>query len=291
MATRTGGFAIGFRRMGSAWQKDLARLCVWAREQGFEAIDLNRATPEDLGTLTSAGLRVGTVDLPGGKALLAADPGARRDAVAQAADYLKTNAAAGARLFFTVVMPENPDAPVAENHKLAVESFGELGQTAQAVGAQILFEGWPGPKNANLCCNPESCRAMFADAGSGALGINYDPSHLIRMGIDHIRFAEEFASRIGHVHGKDTELLAEGAYEIGLFQNSLRRKPHGFGGFAWRYTLPGQGVARWTRICRILQAAGFNGAISVELEDENFNGSEAGEKDGLIASLGYLRGV
>jgi sugar phosphate isomerase/epimerase len=277
--------------MGSEWQKDLSRLCAWAKGEGFDAIDLNRATPEDLGTLKTAGLRVGTVDLPGGKALLTADAGARRDAVAKAADYIATSSAAGAKLFFTVVMPENPDQAVAEIHKLAVESFGELGKTAEAAGAKILFEGWPGPKNANLCCNPESCRAMFKDTGSSALGINYDPSHLIRMGIDHVRFAEEFASRIGHVHGKDTEILSEGAYEIGLFQNSILQKSHGFGGFAWRYTLPGQGIARWTRICQILKAAGFNGAISVELEDENFNGSEAGEKDGLIASLGYLRGV
>jgi hypothetical protein len=36
---------------------------------------------------------------------------------------------------------------------------------------------------------------------------------------------------------------------------------------------------------------GYKGTISVELEDMNFNGSEAGEKRGLIASRDFLVGV
>ena len=40
--TRTGGFTIGFRRMGSAWQKDLSALCQWAKANEFGAIDLGR---------------------------------------------------------------------------------------------------------------------------------------------------------------------------------------------------------------------------------------------------------
>jgi hypothetical protein len=31
--------------------------------------------------------------------------------------------------------------------------------------------------------------------------------------------------------------------------------------------------------------------VSIELEDENFNGSEAGEKAGLIHSLNFLIGA
>ena len=33
----------------------------------------------------------------------------------------------------------------------------------------------------------------------------------------------------------------------------------------------------------------FDGAVCVELEDENFNVNEAGEKTALVASLAYLR--
>ena len=36
---------------------------------------------------------------------------------------------------------------------------------------------------------------------------------------------------------------------------------------------------------------GYQGMVSIELEDENFNGSEAGEKRGLIVSRDYLASV
>ena len=57
------------------------------------------------------------------------------------------------------------------------------------------------------------------------------------------------------------------------------------------YTLPGHGLARWSEIFSILKSSGYKGAVSVELEDENFNGSEAGEKAGLLNSLAFLKGV
>ena len=43
------------------------------------------------------------------------------------------------------------------------------------------------------------------------------------------------------------------------------------------------------RVFEILRAAGYGGAVSVELEDERFNGTEAGERDGLLRSLQFLR--
>ena len=54
----------------------------------------------------------------------------------------------------------------------------------------------------------------------------------------------------------------------------------GFGGTSWRYTIPGHGVARWAKIMCMLNTAAYKGKISIELEDCNFNGSEAGEKLG-----------
>ena len=64
MPTRTGHFPIGFRRGGSDWQKaDLSSLADWAKQNGFEAIDLGRATSADVQALKSAGLAIGSVDL------------------------------------------------------------------------------------------------------------------------------------------------------------------------------------------------------------------------------------
>jgi sugar phosphate isomerase/epimerase len=50
-------------------------------------------------------------------------------------------------------------------------------------------------------------------------------------------------------------------------------------------------LARWGEIFNVLKSSGYRGAVSVELEDQNFNGSETGEQAALNASLAYLRGT
>jgi sugar phosphate isomerase/epimerase len=121
------------------------------------------------------------------------------------------------------------------------------------------------------------------------MGVNYDPSHLLRMGIDPLRFLREFASRVYHVHGKDTELIEEGLYRYGNFQEPTFGKPHGFGAVNWRYTIPGHGAVRWVEIFRILAEAGYQGAVSIELEDENFCGTTEGEKAGILHARDFLQ--
>ncbi|MGD0089144.1 MAG: sugar phosphate isomerase/epimerase family protein [Planctomycetota bacterium] len=292
MATRTGNFPIGFRR-GGGWQKDLPALAHWAKSSGFDCIDLGKATKEDLKILSGAGLKVGSSDLIDMGNLMANDPAKRKDAIAQNVAYIKEAAAAGAKVFFTCVIPGDPAKKRAENYALAVESFRPVAEACDKAKACLAIEGWPGggPHLGNLCCNPETCRRIIKDLGCKSVGINYDPSHLIRMGIDHIRFLHEFGARVWHVHGKDTEVIPEAVYEYGLYQGSALAKGHGFGEYVWRYTIPGHGCARWGEILKLLHDAGFQGAVSVELEDENFNGSEQGEKAGFLHSLAFLKGV
>jgi sugar phosphate isomerase/epimerase len=154
----------------------------------------------------------------------------------------------------------------------------------------VVLEGRPGaaPRYPNLCCNPEQCRAMLKAIPSKGLGLCYNPAHLIRMGIDHTRFLEEFATRVGHVRTVDTEILTDNLYEIGFYQGSLADPAGEIAELAWRYTIPGHGIARWSYIFRMLQLAGYKGAVSVELADVEFLGSEEREKAGLLASLHYL---
>ncbi len=287
MPTRTGNFAIGLRRVGSEWSKDIRKLAAWARESGFDAIDLGRATRDEIGAMQSAGLRLGTVNL--WLKYTSANAAERQKSIKEAIDCIKEQAALGARIFFTVIGSDAAQKR-SEAYALAVESLSAIAQAAEQVGAHIAIEGWPGGGTLpNLGCNPETCRALIKDTNPRVVGLNYDPSHLIRMGIDHVRFLREFAPYVKHVHGKDTEVLTEAVYEYGLYQQAIFAKPHGYGEFAWRYTIPGHGQARWTEILRILEAARFAGIVSVELEDGNFNGAEAGEKAGFQHSLAFLR--
>lgn len=291
MPTRTGNYPIGFRRGGGEWQKNLTTLASWAKDNAFDAIDLSGLTAEDANILKSAGIQVGSVDL-NTSGLLDNDAGKRRDAIERAVKEVQGAVALGAKAFFLVIIPD-ASLKRSEAYARAVESYAPITEALAGVGASLAIEGWPGgsPHLPALCCTPESCRRFIADLGGKGVGLNYDPSHLIRLGVDHIRFLNEFAPYVRHVHGKDTELLPEAAYEYGLYQPAIFAKSHGWGENVWRYTIPGHGCARWTEIVKILQSNGFNGIVSIELEDENFNGSEAGEKAGFLHSRNFLSGI
>lgn len=284
--TRTGQFTIGFRR-GGGWQNDLEKLIQWAKDNEFGAIDVGRDGPTAGQQVKAAGLKVGTVDLAVWQGMMSPDAGKRKEAVAQNADYVKACAAIGAVNHFIVMLPEKADLPRRENFGYMVESFGELAPTLEQSQAKIAIEGWPGA--GALCCTPEGYRAFFKECPSSSMAVNYDPSHLIRMGIDPLRFLREFADRVCHVHGKDTELLSEGLYEYGHEQPPTFGKPVGFGDMSWRYTIPGHGAMRWIEGFKILEAAGYQGCVCIELEDANFNGAEDTEKFGISAAGRFLQ--
>ncbi|HEY0866441.1 MAG TPA: sugar phosphate isomerase/epimerase family protein [Fimbriimonas sp.] len=288
LQTRTGSFPIGFRRGWSDWQKDLEGMVRWATANEIAVVDLGSDADVSGAAVAGAGLKIGSADLKGWKDLISSDAGKRQAAVDQNAPYLEACAKHGITNYFAVMLPEDPSKPRSENFGYMVEGLNALTPALEKVGGHLVVEGWPGP--GALACTPEGYRAMLKECPSSAIGINYDPSHLIRMGIDPIRFLEEFADRVFHVHGKDTEIMPEAVYEYGTEQPPTFAKGHGFGSTFWRYTIPGQGETRWVRAFEILKSRGYKGAVSVELEDENFNGSEEGEKAGILAGARYLAG-
>jgi sugar phosphate isomerase/epimerase len=286
--TRTGSFPIGFRRGGGEWQKDLPTLLAWASEHGFGAIDLGRDGDQTAATVTKAGLKIGSVDLVEWAGMISPDAAVRQKALAQNTAYIEACAAAGAMNHFVVMLPEKPELPRAENFGYMVESFRRLAPVLEANQARIVIEGWPGP--GALCCTPEGYGAFFRDCPSPAMGVNYDPSHLVRMGIDPLRFLKEFVDRVYHVHGKDTVLLPEDLYLYGNAQEATFAEKHGWGGMHWRYTIPGHGCSPWGEITRTLADHGYKGVISIELEDVDFCLTPEGEKAGLLHSRNFLQG-
>jgi sugar phosphate isomerase/epimerase len=281
--TRTGNFPIGVRIGWSDWQKDPANVARWAKQAGLSHVDYGAIDADKLKAYLALGVGVGSIDLKAWGELGSKDAGKRKAAAQLNIDYVKSIAALGCNAFFMCLMPEDPAAARKDNFAYYVDSLGQLTAGIESTGARIVIEGWPGgaPHYANLACNTSDTRALFKAVPSKAIGINYDPSHLIRMGIDHIKFLDEFVTRVGHVHGKDTALLPESLHEHGNLQNATFDPAPGFGGTSWRYCIPGHGVARWAKILCALNTAGFKGKISIELEDCNFNGTEAGEKLGI----------
>ncbi len=283
LTTRTGGFTIGFRRGGGAWQRDVPSLVEWAKKHGFGALDLGRGNTPDAAAVRDAGLKLGSVDLGGGGGLIAVDSGRRAAAQEQCREYI---AECGPQNFFAVMVPEDAGRTRRENFGFMAESLNAISGALEAAGGRLVIEGWPGP--GALCCTPESCRAAFRECPSPALGLNYDPSHLLRMGIDPVRFLNEFVLRVGHVHGKDTLILADDLYEYGTEQPATFKNNPFYGASAWRYVIPGHGGTPWPEVCRILAAAGYAGVISIELEDADYHGSDALEQQGLLDGAAFL---
>jgi sugar phosphate isomerase/epimerase len=292
MPTRTGNFGIGFRRANVEWQKNLPNLAKWAKQAGYDVMDFtHRTAADDFKTLKDAGLSLGSVDLLDFGQIMANDAAKRKEVIDANVKHVKDAAASGAKAFFTCIIPGDPTKKRSENYDLAVQCYSPIAQACAESGGALAVEGYPGgaPHLANLCCTPETVRQFIKDVGRGA-GLNYDPSHLIRQGVDHIRFLKEFAPYVKHVHAKDTDVDADALYEFGT-QTAAFAQSHRWGEWTWRYTLPGQGIARWFEIIKVLKDANYKGAVSVELEDENFNGSEEGEKRALDASLAYLQSI
>lgn len=288
LTTRTGSFPIGFRRGWSDWQRNLDGLIAWAKENQLGVVDLGNDADTLAEQVLAAGLQIGSVDLPNWQGLITEDVAEREAAVAQQVAYVEKLAPLGVKNYFLVMLPKDTSKSRAENFALMVEGLNLLVPTLEKHGARLVIEGWPG--NGALACTPESYSATFTAVPSKSVGINYDPSHLLRMGIDPVRFLAEFVDRVYHVHGKDTERFPEAQYEFGTEIGATLAKGHGFGSLAWRYTIPGHGETRWGRVFEILKEAGYSGAVCIELEDENFNGTEEGDKLGIVLGAQFLAG-
>ena len=162
-------------------------------------------------------------------------------------------------------------------------------KTAEENGVYLAIEPYPGPAPGypNLGCTPETLRAVFDAVPSPHLGICYDPSHFIRIGVDYRRLLMEFGDRVRHVHAKDTELLEDGLYEFSCLGQSFGRR-YGHGEGWWRYCVPGSGEADWRWIVARLEEIGYNGPLSIELEDDRFMGSPDLNKEGLLTAKMHL---
>ena len=288
MRTATGNFPLGWRRRNYAWEQDLDGMIAWALANELEVVDLGPDADAIAKQVIDAGLRVGSADLAVFGDMMSADAGKRAAAVARNAQYIEDCVAAGANTFFICMIPADPSRSRAENFDYMLESYTALKPTFEANDARLVIEGWPGP--GSLVCTPETYRAFIDGVGSPNMGVNYDPSHLVRMGIDPIRFLKDFISHVFHAHGKDCMIIDENLYQYGNLQEATFAAPYKYGGMNWRYTIPGHGVSDWKIILSLLAESGYDGCVSIELEDHYYDDTEALQKLGILQGVAFLAG-
>lgn len=152
----------------------------------------------------------------------------------------------------------------------------------EANKVRILWE--PYPEAANIATSPVGFRALFKAFGdSPYVGLQYDPSHLVRQFMDPVETAREFVDKIYDVHLKDTEILWPVLRAGGI--NPVD------GARWWRYRVPGMGSVDWRGFFSVLQEVGYQGAMSIEQEDDLYGADHnPGPDFGEDFKVGYVMG-
>ncbi|MDI1249684.1 MAG: sugar phosphate isomerase/epimerase [Lacunisphaera sp.] len=181
----------------------------------------------------------------------------------------------------------DPARSLADNWKVCDERWPAIVRQAEQAGVRIGIENcpmyfsqdeWPGGKN--LATSPRNWRELFRRIPSPALGLNYDPSHLVWQMMDPIAPLREFADRIYHVHAKDVQLDRVKLNDVGIMATPLEFH---------RPVLPGRGMIVWPHFFQTLAATGYDGPVCIEVEDRAYEGSLALRHQGLRESGAFLR--
>jgi sugar phosphate isomerase/epimerase len=202
-------------------------------------------------------------------------------------DHLKKVISAAPRLEVRLVntfIGRDPTRSPEANWPMFQEVWLDLVRHAELEGVNLGIENcpmlfsvdeWPGGKN--LAVSPAIWQAMFQAIASPHLGLNFDPSHLVWQHIDYVRCVREFGGRIFHVHAKDTRIDPDRLYALGIL------------GLGWHIPkLPGLGDVNWGQLFAVLNEAGYQGAVCIEVEDRAYEGSLHDRKRALRQSKRFL---
>lgn len=176
-----------------------------------------------------------------------------------------------------------PDRPLKEGMERFGKVFTPIAKAATDAGLRIAFENWPGMggdipwHSVNLAWSPRNWTEMFTRVDSAALGLEFDPSHLVWQGIDHILALKAFKHKVYHTHAKDTEILHDNLRREGVLGIH-----HG----CWRYRIPGYGQINWAEFIAALVEIGYDGGMAIEHEDPVFVGDRF--EEGLVRGFYVL---
>lgn len=176
---------------------------------------------------------------------------------------------------------------VDENWPRLLDTWRPLVALAEELGIRIGIENcpmlfsqdeWPGGKN--IATSPAIWRRMFSDLNSDAIGLNYDPSHMVWQQMDYLKPIRDFADRLFHVHAKDVRVDRHRLNEVGILAHPLQYHTP---------KLPGLGDVDWGQFFSVLLDSGYRGPVCVEVEDRAYEGSLETRKESLRQSYRYLK--
>ena len=289
--------------------RPLADIASWAQANGFAALEV--AAWPDLGDrpFTATHLKAETLDEAQAEQVrklfdahdlelsslafydnnLHPDPEQRRAINEHVGACIDAAAALGCPTVGTFV-GRNWTQSVREDLTDAEEIFKPLVERANDAGVKIIIEncfmeGWhPDGYAGNLAYSPELWEWMF----SLGLYLNYDPSHLVWLGIDPVAAVRPYVDRIPHAQAKDVQIFPDRRNRYGWPGKSVVREDPWDVGW-WRYRVPGLGDVDWRRLVDAMYEGGFEGVLSVEHEDPVWGGTEERVETGLKVAAATLQ--
>jgi sugar phosphate isomerase/epimerase len=277
----------------------------WAGEAGFESVEIPcRFSRGSEGWHEGPALRPEALDGPA------------RDAFVTALDEAGLEAAALVCEDDLVVGDEARTEVAAEHATRTVETAGALGipvvcleagrdpatplgdaiaefarrvapvlEAAEAAGVRLAvstdpacgrhFEDAPG--TAAFC--PELWEKLFTHVRSDSVGLAFDPSNLVWLGIDPVAAATDYVEKVLHVRGRDVEVFALRRQDCSVLRP---------GGGWWRHRLPGLGEIDWRRLLDRLAELNYEGSVAVWGGDPVWSGSAEKVRAGLARSRRHL---
>ena len=175
----------------------------------------------------------------------------------------------------------DPEKDIPDNIPAFKKVFKPIAKKAEDRGIKIGFENCPmfhyfPFRGVNIAYCPRAWDLMFDAVPSPALGLEYDPSHLICMLMDYIEPIYQYGDKIFHVHAKDAEVIWRNVKVNGILEPE-----------SVRHRVPGLGQADWSQIISALREVGYQGNLDIEGRHDPVLHGEY-EEEGLVIAFKHL---
>ncbi|MCS7179852.1 MAG: sugar phosphate isomerase/epimerase [bacterium] len=176
--------------------------------------------------------------------------------------------------------------PLEDSISKFVEIWSEHAKFADDHGVKIAFEHCPmgnfhTPCNGiNFMSTPKMWEIGFSEVKSEALGLEWDPSHLICQFIDPIITIRDFGKRIYHVHAKDAHVNWDIVKKYGIWHHGVIE-----------HCFPGLGDTDWRLCIKELIRQGYKNDLNIEgWHDAVYHDrvAKGKEDEGLIIAYKHL---
>jgi sugar phosphate isomerase/epimerase len=152
--------------------------------------------------------------------------------------------------------------------ELLIERFQRVFETLNQYDVYFGLECHPSERAMGDISSAQDFLKACNKAGfETRVGFNLDASHMVWQGVDPIAFIREFSDRIFSVHIKGVQVI-DGPTENGLLGG---HRPMGHPLNGWNFVTPGcqRDSVPQERILTELRRIGYNGAVSIEWEDND----------------------